>query len=287
VRVVHLPEPEALDLRPRRAVLNWIDRTRPRTLWVDGSPAMALAAHLTGTPVVSTLPPGARRDEPHLLRCRASRALIGAWPQGSFPDTVTGSGARVCEVGGISRFERRDRAPGSRRRPRIVHLNSAGIHGDHRFWRAVRVSAQRMRRAEWVELGGPDAVWREDPWPELASADVVVTCAGQSSVADAACCDVPMVVVPCRHENGEHDATARALDRVPGVAVMRYGDGPTAVAHTVCDQVDAALRPGSPGIRARWGVDGAAERAAEVIRAVAAAEWEMKGDDDNDADGEG
>lgn len=284
VHVVHLPvsddppETEALDVRARRAALAWIEQTGPRTLWVDGSPAMALAAHLTGTPVVSTLPPGVRRDEPHVLRCRAAHALIGAWPPGSFPDTVSGTGAPVREVGGISRFERHSRERGPRRRPRVVHLNSAGPRGDHRFWRAVRASAQRMGPAEWVEMGGPDAAWRDDPWPELSSADVVVTGAGQSSVADAACCDVPMVVVPRRHEFGEHDATARALDPLPGVTVMRYGDGPTAVARAVCDRVEAALRPGSGGIRARWAVDGAASRAAEVIRHVATAPVEENSD---------
>lgn len=265
------PDTEALDLQTRLAALAWIERTQPRTLWVDGSPSMALAAHLTGTPVVSTLPPGVRGDEPHVLQCRAARTLIGAWPPGLFPDTIAGMSVPVREVGGISRFERRSRDAGPRRRPRIVHLNSAGMRGDHRFWRAVRASAQRMGPAEWVEMGGPDGAWREDPWPELSSADVVVTCAGQSSVADAACCDVPMVVVPRRHEYGEHDATARALGTLPGVVVMRYGDGPTAVARTVCDQVNAALQTGSGGIRARWGVDGAASRAAEVIRGAAAA----------------
>lgn len=263
------PEAEALDLETRLAALIWIERARPQTLWVDGSPAMALAAHLTGTPVVSTLPPGVRRDEPHILRCRSAQTLIGAWPPGMFPDTVAGIGVPVREVGGISRFEQRSRAAGPpRRRPRIVHLNSAGMRGDHRFWRAVRTSALQMGPAEWVEMGGPDGIWHEDPWPELSSADVVVTCGGQSTIADAACCDVPMVVVPRRHEYGEHDATANAVGPLPGVAVMHYGDGPTAVARTVCNQVDAARSPGNVGIRARWHVDGAASRAAEVIRTV-------------------
>lgn len=126
-----------------------------------------------------------------------------------------------------------------------------------------------MGLADWVEMGGPDAAWREDPWPELSTADVVVTCAGQSSVADAACCDVPMVVVPRRHRYGEQQATAGALRPLPGVAVMRYGDGPTAVARTVCAQVESAMGPDSAGIRTEWRVDGAAERAAEMIRLTA------------------
>lgn len=275
--VVHLPvdegwQPpvggtvECLDLLTRRAALSWVERTRPRTFWVDSSPAMSLAVHLTGTPVVSTVPPGVRRDEPHVLQCRSAETLIGPWPPGLFPETVAGAGAPVREIGGISRFELRARSGGSRRRPRIVHLNSAGPRGDHRFWRAVREAVLQLGTAEWVEIGGPDSEWRDDPWPELSAADVVVTCAGQSSVAEAACCDVPMVVVPRRHQYGEQQATARALRALPGVAVRSYGDGPTAVARTVCAQVDASRRSGSTGIRAAWRVDGAAVRAAEVIR---------------------
>lgn len=275
--VVHLPatreevgpDPDDIDLSARRAAVTWIDRMRPRTVWVDGPPAMSLAARMTGTPVVSTLPPGLRDDEPHVLRCRAAETLLAAWPPGVHPATVAGTRGRVCEVGGISRFERRHRKqPLCRRRPRVVHLNSAGPSGDHRFWRAVRSTARRLGVAEWVEVGGPDGVWREDPWDELTSADVVVTCAGQTSVADAACSDVPMVVVPRRHEYGEQDATAGALGAFDGAAVLRYGDGPTAVAHAVCDQVARSRDQASGGIRHSWGVDGAASRAAEIIRST-------------------
>ena len=97
---------------------------------------------------------------------------------------------------------------------------------------------------------------------------MVVTGAGQTSVADAACADVPLVVVPGKHDHGEYDATAEALAGEPGTSVMRYGDGPTAVAHRVREQVDRALDGEAGGIRKWWGVDGAASRAAEVIRST-------------------
>jgi UDP-N-acetylglucosamine--N-acetylmuramyl-(pentapeptide) pyrophosphoryl-undecaprenol N-acetylglucosamine transferase len=96
----------------------------------------------------------------------------------------------------------------------------------------------------------------------------VVTGAGQASIADAACADVPLVVVPGRRPYGEQDATAEALDSIPGVTVLRYGDGPTAVGRAVRRQVDRVRDGESGGIRAWWGVDGAAARAAEVIRAA-------------------
>lgn len=279
-RVVHLPfddrvlassrspgpDPDEISLPVRRSVVSWLDRMRPRAFWVDSSPAMALAAGMTGTPMISTLPPGVRRDEPHRLSCGISDRLIGAWPPGVHEETVAVTDHRVSEVGGISRFERRDLSRRRRRRPRVVHLNGAGDRGDHRFWRAVRRATESRRVAEWLDLGGLDGAWNDDPWEALTSADVVVTGAGQSSVADAACADVPIVVVPERREHGEHDATAEALAATPGAAVMSYGAGPTAVAGVVRDQVERSREEGATGIRQWWGIDGAAARAAEVIR---------------------
>ncbi|MBB1024744.1 glycosyltransferase [Dietzia sp. DQ12-76] len=275
-RVVHLSAepgdlqaPEEIPLEARREAVAWIDRARPRAFWVDSSPAMSLAAHMTGIPMVSTLPPGVREDEPHLLSFRAAERLIGAWPPGVHQDTLRRIDSPVEEIGGVSRFERRDPEPRDHlNRPRVVHLNGSGTGGDHRFWRAVRMTARDLGVADWLEIGGPDGSWLEDPWPELCSADVVVTGAGQASVADAACADVPLVVVPGRRPYGEQDATAEALHGIPGAAVMRYGDGPTAVAHAVTAQVDRSRDGASTGIRSWWGVDGAAARAAEVIRAA-------------------
>lgn len=263
------PGSEHPSVAARRAVLAWMERVRPSAFWVDSSPAMSLAAQMTGTPMVSTVPPGVRDDAPHVLRCRAAEGLIAAWPPGVHQDTVVSTGSRVVEIGGVSRFERRERQPlDGRRRPRVVHLNGSGRYGDHRFWRAVRGTVADLGGAEWLEMGGPDGEWHPDPWPELCSADVVVTGAGQASVADAACADVPLVVVPTRHEFGEQEATAQALAPSPEVSVMSYGDGPTAVARTVCGQVERRLDGGTGGIRAWWGVDGAAGRAADVIEAT-------------------
>lgn len=262
------PGADQLPLSTRRAVLAWMDRVRPRVFWVDSSPEMSLAGRLAGLPMVSTLPPGVRHDEPHVLRCRSAFRLIAAWPPGTHPETVGSTRNEVAEVGGISRFERRDREPRPRRGPRVVHLNRSGSRGDHRFWRAVRARVEGRGVADWEELGGPDGEWRPDPWPELCSADVLVTGAGQASVADAACADVPLVVVPARHEFGEYRATADALMGLPGVTVMHYGDGPTAVAQAVREQIERARGGAATGIRRWWGIDGAAGRAAEAVRSA-------------------
>ena len=272
--VVHLPceRPGEATLSARRAAVTWIDRARPRALWVDACPEMALAARMTATPLVATLTPGARSDEQHRLGCRAADVLLAPWPAGAHPAAVARAGrGRVSEIGGLSRFERREPGPRPRRRPRVVHLNSSTTVGDHRFWRAVRSRVCRACGSDWLEVGGSDGRWLDDPWPELSSADVVVTGAGQSSVADAACADVPLVVVPEWRPHGEHAATAQALEGLPGAEVRSYGDGPTEVAEVVRRQLGRVADGEVAGIRERWRVDGAAERAADVVRGVAEA----------------
>ena len=255
-------------LSARRALVAWIERARPRAVWVDFSPAMSLAAAMTGTATVSTVPPGIRDDQPHRLACRAATGLIAAWPPGAHEEMVSRIGDHVTEIGGVSRFEWRDRGVERPRRPRVVHLNGSGDGGDHRFWRAVRTTMSELGGADWLEVGGPDGAWHEDPWPELCSASVVVAGAGQSSVADAACVDVPLVVVPGHRPYREHHLTAQALETIPGATVLSYGGGPTALAHAVHRQVERARDGDGAGIRARWGVDGATSRAAEGVRAA-------------------
>lgn len=272
-RVVHLPSnrPEGSTLPARRAAVTWLERVRPSACWVDSSPEMALAVRMTGTPLVTTLAPGSREDEPHRLGCRMAEGVLAPWPPGVHATTVERAGARVAEIGGLSRFERRppERRPGPG--PTVVHLNSSTTVGDHRFWRAVRRRVIRSGAADWIEIGGPDGAWHDDPWPALSSADVLVTGAGQSSIADAACADVPLVVVPEWRPHGEHDATADALEGIRGASVGRYGDGPSAVAAEVRLRLARAADGETAGIRSSWRVDGASARAAEVLRGVAAA----------------
>jgi hypothetical protein len=115
---------------------------------------------------------------------------------------------------------------------------------------------------DWHRLG-PGA-WSEDPWPDLCAADVVVTHAGLGAIADVAAANRPAVVIPEPRPHDEQYATARALGDA-GLAVTadrwpRDHDWPGLLVR--------ALARG-PDWR-RWGTDGAAERAARVIQAVAA-----------------
>ena len=246
-------------------LVDWIDRAAPRAFWVDVSVEMVLAARLAGAPVVTTLMPGVRQDRPHRLAFDVAEALMAAWPSGTRPDAVAATGRVVHEVGGLSRYEHRERivAPDRPSRPTVVHLSGAGGEEDGRFWRAVR---QLVPRAEWISLGGMDGRWVDDPWPILCAADVVLTGAGQGAIADCACLDTEIVVVPQERPFAEQQATAHALQGMPGVTVCGLRQGPAAVAAAIEGALGRSREGGVSGFRAAWQVDGAADRAVAVLR---------------------
>ena len=96
----------------------------------------------------------------------------------------------------------------------------------------------------WTLLGGPDNCV-EDPSALLRSADVVVTNAGQSGLADIAAHRRPAIVIPASRPFGEQHATATALasGRWPAVVLARF-----AVLHVEACQ--AAARRGLSEARA-------------------------------------
>lgn len=260
-------------LRRRTAMLTeWIDEARPSVMWTDISVEVTLAARLTGTPVVSTVLPGRRDDAPHRLAHGVCSVLVASWPRAAGAPVPAGADQPLVPVGGISRFAGRCPDPAARGsgRPRIVHLRgSGGQNGDSR-WDTVR---DQLGAVDWVSLGGPDGRWVADPWDELCRADVVISAAGQSSIADLAAADTFVVVAPEERPFGEQDATAEHLARLGPCAIVGREDSPDQLTEAVGDMLDrsrtadAAGRAGS-GLREAWEVDGAAERLASVLESV-------------------
>ena len=257
-------------LRARMSVLfSWIERAAPSVVWVDSSPETLLAIRLAGVPVIASVLPGTRDDAAQRMANSVADGLMAAWPVGAGGDAVLRTRRDVTEVGGLSRFESRE--PPTRRRagrPRVVRVHGWSGRHDRRFWGAVRDRVTRDGMVDWTDLGGPENGWVDDPWDELSSADVVVSGAGQGSVADACCTSAPLVVVPERRPFGTQDATADALEDLPGVTVRRYGSGPAAVVDGVLDAVERSRDQEGPSLRQAWGVDGACSRAAAAIDGV-------------------
>lgn len=204
------------------SISSWLDRVGPRLVVVDVSVEVTLLVRLHGVPVVTIVLPGVRTDPAHLLGFGVSDALVADWPASADADAMTPGlpkdvADRITCVGAVSRFPvvhgdqtetagaRAPRTPGP---PRVAVLQGQGgglltsRTGDR-----LRALAPEW---EWTGVGGPSP-WLEDPTQVLRAADVVVTNAGQGSVADVAGLGRPAVIIPAERPFEEQAATARAL----------------------------------------------------------------------------
>lgn len=221
---------------------------------VDVSVEVTLLARLLGVRVVLVAQPGDRRDEPHLLGRRLADVVLAPWPAAAASSATE---AGLEHVGGISRHAARARSA-DRQSGTVLALSGGG---DDAEWDAMLRAAQAAAPdRRWRLAGG--ASWLEDPWEALCAADVVVTAAGQNAIADVAAAGARAVVVPRPRPFGEQQHTAAALERLGLAVVVDDPDGCDWGA--VLDRA-SALEPDW----SRWGVPGAAGRAAAIIDRVA------------------
>jgi hypothetical protein len=221
---------------------------------VDVSVEVALLVRLLGVATVVVTQPGDRRDIPHRLAYASAARVLAPWPAGAHrrPDT-TG----FVEVGGISRFDGRSRdiAP----EPGTVLVLGAGVTDAELASAAAATPGTRWRLA-----GGSASTWIEDPWEALQRAEIVVSAAGQNSVADLAAAGARAVIVPQPRPFGEQAATGRLLaDR--GLAVVEEAWPAAGAWPSVLERARLLKADWSA-----WGVTGAAGRAAEAIARVGA-----------------
>ena len=181
-----------------------------------------MLVRLLGVPVVVMAMPGDRIDAPHDLVYRAADHIVAAWPQDLYePPWLQGHSAKTTYVGGISRFDGRapDPSPPDRRANVLVLNGAGGSSVDATF---VKQCAAAHPQFRWTALGVAGGPWAQDPWPALCAADVVISSAGQSSVADIAAAGRPAIVIAAARPFAEQHATARALDR-GRLAVVQHG----------------------------------------------------------------
>jgi hypothetical protein len=251
-------------LRRRMAELaRWIATARPRLIVVDVSVEVATFARLMGVPVALVALPGRRTDDAHALAFRLASLIVAAWPGWCAP--LSGAehwGGKTRPVGALSRFDGRPR-PAARPpgRPRVLLLGGSG--GSALTAGQVAAAAGATPEWEWTVLGGPGK-WEPDPWHALATADVVVTHAGQNALAELAAARRPAIVIPQPRPYDEQRCTARELDRT-GLALVEP-EWPDPLRWR--DLLEAAARSG--GERwARWNDGRGAERAATALASVA------------------
>ncbi|MET0704683.1 MAG: glycosyltransferase [Mycobacterium sp.] len=251
-------------LRERmQKIVDWVSEAKPELMVVDVSVEVALLVRLLGVPVLVMAMPGDRTDSPHELVYRVAEHIIAPWPEELYePQWLHSHAAKTTYVGGISRFDGRAVSPATGSDgANVLVLNGAGGSGFDMA--AVNRCAAQYPQYRWSALGVAGAPWVEDPWSALCSADVVISSAGQSSVADIAAAGRPAIIIAEDRPFAEQDAMGRALER-GGLAVVQHGwpqlqDWPTLIdrARTLADDRWQ-----------RWGTRGAAARAAATILRV-------------------
>lgn len=205
-------------LRRRSAMLlGVLAAARARHLVVDVSVEIAVLARLAGIPVTVIAMPGERSDPVHRLAFDVAENIVGCWPQEVYdPDWLTVHASRTHFVGAISRFDGRASIGDSPNRP-ATGLMLCGAGGSAFPADALEQLRRAVPQITWRAVGGA-AAWVDDPWSLLASADIVVTHAGQNAIADVATAGVPAVVIAQPRPFGEQRAMCEALDWA-GVAV--------------------------------------------------------------------
>jgi hypothetical protein len=232
---------------------------------VDVSVEVALWVRLLGLPTVVVAQPGDRTDGVHSLAYGAADRILAPWPQELVPSAALEPfRERVTWVGGISRFAGRTlAAPRSDREVLVLGqalpgaaLERARGEAEAEGWSLTAVGAAVSSAGE-----GAAAAWSADPWDALCAASVVVSAAGQNSVADIAAARARAVVVPQERPFGEQTSTADALDRA-GLAVTAAP--PAAGEFVGLLERASALEPAWEA----WRTAGAPERAAALIESV-------------------
>lgn len=248
-----------------QAIAGWVAEARPSAVVVDVSVEVATFLRLLGVPVIVMAQPGKRVDAPHLMVYRLADRIIAPWPQELCePAWLRPHADKTTYVGGISRFEGRDRPPGGAGdRPTVLVLGGAG--GTTLDADAVAAVAADNPDYTWTTLGVPGGPWVPDPWPQLCAADVVVGHAGQGCVADIAAAEKPAVIIPQTRPFAEQHMTARVVRRHRLAVVSKQWPPqrawPALLAH--------ARTADDPARWRRWGVRGAAVRAAAAIEDTA------------------
>jgi predicted glycosyltransferase len=226
-----------------------------QTFVVDVSAEVVAFARLLGVRTVAITQPGTRTDAPHALAYGLADRIVAPWPEGAVPTPGLAAHIdRVAWTGGISRFDERE-APDPVDERRVLLLGQV-LSADVRDELTHRLSE---RGWNVTSVGHDDASRVDDPWPPLTGSRVVVSAAGQNSVADLAASGARAVVIGQDRPFDEQRATAEALETW---GLARRADGDVS-AEELVDLVERAA--GDTPDWALWRVGGAAARMAAVI----------------------
>jgi Glycosyltransferase family 28 C-terminal domain len=251
-------------------IARWVADAQPEAVVTDVSVEVTVFVRLLGVPVIVMALPGKRIDAPHLLAHRLADHIVATWPKElCVPAWLRFYEDKTSYVGGVSRFDGRDIPATTTAEhcessfPTTV-LMLAGADGLGAGPEALQECATAQPGATWTTLGTSESDWADDPWPQICGADVVVTHAGQSAVADVAAAQRPAVIIPQPRPFDEQQATARVLRQFRLAVVARAWPDQRAWPALLTQ-----ARAAEPEKWRRWQVRGAAARAADAIEATA------------------
>lgn len=201
--------------RRHAQVTNWIVEAEPSLVVVDVSVEVSVLARLCGVPIVVMAMPGDRFDRPHELAYDMAEALVAPWPDVA-PSTWPSRWLdKTTFSGSFSRFDGRERPP--------THSPLVSTPADRRglFVWGSGGATDGKRQFEELSTAAPDWTWvyagptapldEDELWAGMCAADVVVSHAGQNTVAEIAASRAPAVVVADERPFGEQVATTYAL----------------------------------------------------------------------------
>lgn len=244
------------------AIAEWVAIHPTSAFVVDVSVEVTILARLLGVPTISVAQPGDRTDAPHRLGYDLADRILAPWAPGTIPaKALVGREDRVRSVGAISRYDGRARteADADDDVRRVLFL---GLALD-----PVRLAQTRelLSADGWVvETAGAGTDDRvDDVWPLLSRATVVVSAAGQNSIADLAAADARAVVIAQERPFDEQKEMARVL-AAHGLAQTVAADAsPAEVVDSIRRAADTAPRWDV------WQVSGSAARAAAAVEELA------------------
>lgn len=229
-----------------------------RAMVVDVSAEVVAFARLLGLRTIAVTQPGERTDAAHALAYDLADRILAPWAHGAVPaGALAARTDRVVWTGGISRYDGRGATTPDAGRT-VLFLGRV-LDDD------VRRDAERLLAAAgWrTHAVGHDADSRiDDPWPLVTSHTVVVSAAGQNSIADLAAAGARAVVVAQDRPFDEQRHTACALHRWGLARVAPEGVDAAGILALV--EAAASDEPDW----SRWQVVGAAQRAAEAVEAM-------------------
>lgn len=265
-----VPERPETAVRRLRALVDWVADTDPALVVVDVSVEVALQLRLIGIPVVVVRLPGRRTDPAHRLGYRVAEALLAPFPE-SFDDEVADDvRRRTTYCGHIAPSVPSTATPsGAGAGPRRVlvvwgqgtppptgsDLDAAAAATPGWSWAMVGPPCRGGPSTHVAHLG-----WHEDLDRLVGRASVVVGSAGDGTIGLVAAAGAGYVALPQPRPFDEQLCAAAHLRRL-GLAVVepRWPDP---------SRWPAVLSEASrvdPRRRDLLGIDGAAERAAELI----------------------